>query len=386
MQTGKELPNWKGGIPLDLVDSDYEIIANTFKCLYCEKLVYNPITCDQCKEIFCLSCYLITNKCKKCDKLTTFSQIEVSEKRLLTNIKGIKCLNMGFGCSAIVSYDNISTHLWKQCMFSFKCQECGFKSSMIQAPIHTNECIKKSSQLKKETSSCKETTKKETNKKKENLREISLLKEKEKSQSSTTIEKLIPNHNEVKKNSKKIEEENLYCTKCNSFLFKNLTMEEHLYSYCEKNNFSCSYCKQSIISSDREAHMLKCGEFLINCEDCSSTVNKKSFPFHNNGRCFMKMLLFYENYRNLKFEKYESFLKEVEGIHKGKIKEEITLAKKDFLNKKHLRRNKEEVKENESTTINNEHTNSSEMKNENGKKQVNLIRPKKLHKVIIDDE
>jgi hypothetical protein len=387
MQTGKELPNWKGGIPLDLLDCDYEIIANSFKCLYCEKLVYNPITCDQCKEIFCLSCYLVTNKCKKCDKSTTFSQIEISEKRLLSKIQGIKCLNEKFGCSTIVSYDNIASHLWKQCMYSFKCQECGFKSSMIQAPIHTNECKKKIIQEKKETVTTKNNNPKELIIKKEPLKEDSISKEKPKP--IKIPEKTVKNKNEVKKVDKKVdkklEDENLFCTKCNSYLFKNMTMEEHLFSYCEKNTFNCSFCKQNIISCDREAHLLKCGEFLINCEDCSSTVNKKSFPFHNEGRCFMKMLLFYENYRNLKFERYESILKQVEEANKGKNNEDQTHIKKEFLNKKNLRQKKEEIKENESCSYNNEYTNSSEIKAEN-KKEANLIKPRKLRKVIIEDE
>jgi len=254
---------------------------------------------------------------------------------------------------------------------------------MIQAPIHINECKKKIIQDKKETVNTKNNNQKEQIIKKEPLKEDSLFKEKPKS--VKVPEKTVKNKNEVKKIEKKSEEQNLFCTKCNSYLFKNMTMEEHLFSYCEKNIFNCSFCKQNIISSDREAHLLKCGEFLINCEDCSSTVNKKSFPFHNQGRCFMKMLLFYENYRNLKFEKYESILNQVEDVYKGKNKEDQTLPKKDFLNKKNLRLKKEEMKENESCSYNNEYTNSSEIKAEN-KKEVNLIKPKKLRKVIIDDE
>ena len=361
MEAVKEFHQLNGGIPLDLILEDYMVIAKTFRCLYCQKLVFMPSCCSKCKEIFCISCYLKSNECLNCKISTSLTQPEISEKRLLSRIKEIKCINSNLGCKVIMNYDDIENHLDKSCKFSYKCKNCGNISDMNEGFSHHNKC------------------KKETVFKTVKPRETKI-------QIKSNLETKTLSHKPY----------NL-CEKCKKFLILGMSMEEHLDNFCEKNEFLCQYCKKKQISSNREAHLLLCPDYTIKCKDCSNVISKQKFPFHNEGNCFMKMLLFYENYRNFgnKFEQYDDIINEVnelKEIFKNEFEHQDSNVKREFLNIKTNRPNeksdkgKSKIKIN-SSNIKNEPTAFSESNFKNlSVSSTNLIHPKKMGKIIIEDE
>ena len=111
----------------------------------------------------------------------------------------------------------------------------------------------------------------------------------------------------------------------------------------------------------------------------------------------MKMLLFYENYRNFgnKFEQYDDIINEVnelKEIFKNEFEHQDSNVKREFLNIKTNRSNeksdkgKSKIKIN-SSNIKNEPTAFSESNFKNlSVSSTNLIHPKKMGKIIIEDE
>ena len=138
----------KDGIPLDRISSDLDkkILENKI-CPICLNLVWNPIDCSKCQNIFCKYCIdsLLTKKkysCPLCRKPFKSSNCKAL-KKILEGIK-IKCPNSP--CNEYPDYSDYEQHL-KKCQYR-KChcsnEGCEYENTLNNKEdmkVHFNSCL-----------------------------------------------------------------------------------------------------------------------------------------------------------------------------------------------------------------------------------------------------
>lgn len=123
----------KDGIPLDRISSDLDknILENKI-CHICLNLVWNPIDCSKCQNIFCKYCINLLLKknypCPLCNKSFKSSNCKAL-KKIFKGIK-IKCPNSP--CNDYPDYSDYEQHL-KKCQYrKYHCSNegCDYENTL----------------------------------------------------------------------------------------------------------------------------------------------------------------------------------------------------------------------------------------------------------------
>lgn len=322
------------GIPLDLVviDKDNGKFLNTYKCQICNNLVVNARECSLCNDgLYCHDCSLTNNEeCLVCHKGKSLKPLSKREREILKDFQ-IKCIFVQQGCFDIIGYGEYVEHI----------AGCTYNNILNQATPNENE--EKESINEEESSHLK-----------------------------------FDFHVNNKNNNYKLTDiyHPSHFTKDKDMVIK------------------CSFCFARVKDSEKLAHILLCEKFTIKCKDCSKPIKRFKYPFHNHGRCFMKMLHFYEKFRKQaeKLEQCNTIIKAYEK--KGELITESTVneaprlsvlspKKKKLLKKKLIKQ--ENDLENQETYNDKESRNTvSEIEDEND--SVNLLKTKRnKSKVKVED-
>ena len=121
-----------------------EETINSLTCQICEEIIFDPIECSKCQNIFCKECLEFWLKKKEicplnCPGIFQPKQVHKLVKKSLLNLK-YKCENFEFGCKETPTYVNLIEHE-KCCIFSKqKCPLSGCLSVILK--IELNEHLK----------------------------------------------------------------------------------------------------------------------------------------------------------------------------------------------------------------------------------------------------
>ena len=131
-------PNSINLIRLKLEENEKEKI-NDLLCYSCQNYPLNPITCSECKTIFCKECIEGNNKCPSCNSIFKEGEISEENKNLYSSIK-IFCKYKYCGCQEILSKDELINHE-NNCKNNIgKCPTCGNEFNYEELYSHINNC------------------------------------------------------------------------------------------------------------------------------------------------------------------------------------------------------------------------------------------------------
>jgi hypothetical protein len=284
--------------PIENVDKSDIQMAEIFKCTSCSQLVLNPRYCN-CQDIYCKKC---TFKCNICPKNYLPQDLGKIESNILLKIK-IKCILHGKGCSDVIEMGRHKEHLEKYCNRNYKCNNCNLISDYKNMILHIRNCVSKKENRKKE---------------------LTLL----------TIEDINCDSTDVSKPEKKKKKSH----------FKHLISSPKFNYFEDVKNFyqksKCINCDTFVPTDQRKAHYLLCPKYKIKCHECSTIIQKKNFPFHNDGNCFMKMVLFYESNRKagiyLERKETQDIIK-IENLRSNLTEKLSNESDQIFLNRKRMK-------------------------------------------------
>ena len=130
------------GLDINLVvNKNYlNSLDDIYKCSLCQKIMINPVECEQCSHNFCLSCLNTKSGCPfNCTPLK-INKASLSIINILNNIK-FECENLG--CTEILYYSELETHI-KECPYKkIKCENEGCDKIILRKDIlnhNKNEC------------------------------------------------------------------------------------------------------------------------------------------------------------------------------------------------------------------------------------------------------
>ena len=226
------------GIPLNLVviDKDNRKFLNTYKCQICKNLVINARECGLCDEgLYCYDCsFRYKEECLACRKGRSLKPLSKREREIIKDFQ-IKCIFEQQGCFDVIGYGEYIEHI----------SGCPY-NNIIQPAIP---------EIKEEQVS-------------------------ENEDESAHLPMKFDFH--VNNNNSNYKLTDIYHP--SHFTIKDMVIK-------------CSFCLTRVKDTDKIAHILLCEKFTIKCKDCSKPIKRFKYPFHNHGRCFMKMLHFYEKFR-----------------------------------------------------------------------------------------
>ena len=131
-------PNSINIIRLKLEENEKEKI-NDLLCYSCQNYPLNPISCSECKTIFCKECIEGNNKCPSCNSIFKEGEISEENKNLYSSIK-IFCKYKYCGCQEILSKDELINHE-NNCKNNIgKCPTCGNEFNYEELYSHINNC------------------------------------------------------------------------------------------------------------------------------------------------------------------------------------------------------------------------------------------------------
>jgi hypothetical protein len=242
------------GIPFEMVvisDENYKLVQN-YKCKICENLVVDARDCSICQDLYCNDCSRkVKEECKTCRNGKTLKPLSKREREILKDFQ-IRCVFKDKGCKDIIGYGDYIEHIYNCPSNQIKIEEEGYQ-------------------------------------KEEEPNEINDYKVSEK------FDFHVNNNNSTYKMT------DIYNP-------SNFTKDK-------VSGWKCSFCSEKLKESGKTSHILSCEKFEIKCKDCSKPIKRIKYPFHNHGRCFMKMLNFYEKFRKQgeKLEEIKKLLKSYES-------------------------------------------------------------------------
>ena len=136
----------EGNIDRDRIVDDH-LVPDEYFCPICQYLLWKPRSCSSCQHLFCQKCIQTwienTNNVNKCP----FRCQSYEERRcppyvqsLLSRLN-IRCRNSSFGCTEILSYDNLEHHENVECKYLSKtCSEC--KQSVLVSKLNEHQEVK----------------------------------------------------------------------------------------------------------------------------------------------------------------------------------------------------------------------------------------------------
>lgn len=243
------------GIPFDLVvisDENNKLVQN-YKCKFCDKLVVDARDCSICQELYCNDCSgKVKEECKTCKNGRTLKPLSKREREILKDFQ-IRCIFKDLGCKEVIGYGEFIEHIYS----------CPFN----QVKIGDDDL---------------------NNGEEENKQEI-------KDKVQDTFDFHVNNNNSSYKMTDIYNPSNFAKDKV--------------------SGWKCSFCGEKTSESEKINHILSCEKFEIKCKDCSKPIKRIKYPFHNHGRCFMKMLNFYEKFRKQgeKLEEIKKLIKSYES-------------------------------------------------------------------------
>ena len=130
-----------GGLDSNLViNKNYlNSLGDICKCCLCQKIMLNPVECEQCGHNFCYFC-LNTSGCPFGCSHLKINKASLSIINILNNIK-FECANVG--CTEILYYSEVETHI-RDCPYQkIKCENDGCDKIILKKDIfehNKNEC------------------------------------------------------------------------------------------------------------------------------------------------------------------------------------------------------------------------------------------------------
>ncbi|CAF3337401.1 unnamed protein product [Rotaria socialis] len=111
-----------------IVNDDF-LVPNEYFCPICHCLLWKPVSCSSCQNLFCCKCI---QKCLEINPTTCpFRCTPFEINRAPPHIQSIvgrlriRCRNTSFGCTQILSYDSLEQHEHVACIFRTKrCTTC----------------------------------------------------------------------------------------------------------------------------------------------------------------------------------------------------------------------------------------------------------------------
>ena len=128
---------------------DEKGLAETFKCLICQNLAFEPLFCRKCGSVYCRKCLAEYSK-RNCNneqpqcllKCGSRTFVEPAGKfKEISNYIKIKCVYKG--CYAFIDYSDYDKHL-KKCNFKkYHCNNkpCTKEGLLHEMEDHVNKCI-----------------------------------------------------------------------------------------------------------------------------------------------------------------------------------------------------------------------------------------------------
>ena len=137
----------KEGIDKNLIEiknEKDEKLIEILECPCCLNLVWEPVDCQNCKNIFCNSCAQnivekYGNKCPMCN-ISPFNFSKAFFAKKVLDLINIKCINEG--CNEILNYSNYLNHLKICSDIKYACKNngCSFSGSKLMMENHINKC------------------------------------------------------------------------------------------------------------------------------------------------------------------------------------------------------------------------------------------------------
>ncbi|UJR32671.1 hypothetical protein I4U23_020132 [Adineta vaga] len=119
------------GIDPERIVNDHQQIAKEFFCAICQGLLWKPRSCGSCQHLFCTKCIRAWLKINP-----TICPFRCSSRLTL------HCRNSSFGCTEILSYDQLEQHQTTDCQFPTKqCRICQKYILLSLLDQHQTSCI-----------------------------------------------------------------------------------------------------------------------------------------------------------------------------------------------------------------------------------------------------
>lgn len=214
------------GINLDLIIPKHKDMSTEVICSICLAMIYDPIMCSKCENIFCRSCInALLKKSFKCPNKCIFEEKEIGRvlKNLLNKFE-LQCYFSINGCLSILLYGDFVKHC-NNCDYSdFKCttDNCGFVGIKTDIIAHVKVCPLKL----------------------------------------------------------------LLCKYCKEKIYQK-EFEAHTIA-CEAKLVNCQYCNVQIKNKALENHLNDdCDLIEVECNKCFSKFIKKNYKNHDNADCLL---------------------------------------------------------------------------------------------------
>lgn len=212
------------GISTDLIIENQKNMSRETVCSICLEMVYDPVMCGKCENLFCRNCINIQlKKSCKCPNKCLFEERPINRvlKNLLNKFE-LYCYYKGNGCKEIILYSEFENHC-KNCDYGdFRCTSPGCDFSGIRQKIieHCKICPFK-------LISC------------------------------------------------------IYCK--TKIVRKNY--EEHK-KECENKKIKCTFCNGIYLNKDMKNHLNNdCDNVEIKCNNCFTKFKRKEYKNHNENEC-----------------------------------------------------------------------------------------------------
>lgn len=222
------------GISLDLIIPKHKDMSTEVICSICLAVIYDPIMCSKCENIFCRSCInSLLKKSFKCPNKCIFEEKEVGRvlKNLLNKFE-LQCYFVKNGCSSILLYGEFIKHCNNCDYGDFKCltDNCDFVGIKKEVIAHVQICPLKL----------------------------------------------------------------LLCKYCKEKIYQK-EFEGHTKA-CESKLVNCKFCNVQIKNKALEKHMNEdCDLIEIECSKCYSKFIKKNYKNHDNADCLLHQVTLWKN-------------------------------------------------------------------------------------------
>jgi hypothetical protein len=127
----------------NLVVVGHSDLVKGLLCNSCKKLLYDPVSCTECQDLFCRVCISKINEKRSSNSNLCAHSSHINVDKTLKNILNkisLKCPRSSHGCEKILNYEALEIHL-KTCAKSlYRCKFCYFRGSIEECLIHDQTC------------------------------------------------------------------------------------------------------------------------------------------------------------------------------------------------------------------------------------------------------
>jgi WD40 repeat protein len=266
-------PVLTGGINQELLTDSHKSMGAELICAICLEIVYEPVMCSSCENLFCKNCIeKLLAKSKKCPNQCKFVEKDknIMLKRLLNKIE-FKCLNNGNGCGTIIPYSDFMMHICNCEFGNFKCLaiDCEFIDIKNKVLEHIEDCL---------------------------FRQFP-------------------------------------CEYCEvNYPRKDLNDHKEI---CGNTPIKCQFCNIDVIRKEYKSHVNICDYFEIKCNECNMLIKRLNFSVHDRVKCLETQVGYWKDRcNNLQIEKneLENKLKISEKNNSNIIKSSNPMEKPSFSN------------------------------------------------------